>query len=271
MACFLRVATQFILVLVAGTQGWGDAVTISPPAESGRVVDLTGLLTESDKGALTEIARGANDEIRSPIYVVLVNSMSEYGGNHKDIQRFSRSLFESWGANPDFEKRAHWRDGILLVVARRDRKARIALGANWGGRYDELCQGIMQDELVPKFRSGDYRGGVFAGVRSLAAMAQGEMSPGQTRYGQLMVILIVFFGTQILLYVFVRHAGRLIRSASTQDAVTGLEYDDQVSRRRDLDDYQWNSDSGLTSGSSSSWSDFGSGDYGGGGGASGSW
>jgi len=74
--------------------------------------------------------------------------------------------------------RAGRNDGILLFVARDDRKVRIEVGYGLEGSLpDALCGRIVRGEIVPRFRSGDYSGGVAAGVDAVLAALNGTYSP----------------------------------------------------------------------------------------------
>ena len=60
-------------------------------------------------------------------------------------------------------------DGVLLLVARQDRKARIELGAGYGKSRDADAARIMERSILPHFRDDDYGEGITEGVRAIAA------------------------------------------------------------------------------------------------------
>ncbi|HEX4048660.1 MAG TPA: TPM domain-containing protein, partial [Elusimicrobiota bacterium] len=69
-------------------------------------------------------------------------------------------------------------DGILLLVARDDHKVRIEVGYGLEGDLpDVLCGRIIRDAMVPRFRTGDYAGGVTAGVNAVIGVLAGTFSP----------------------------------------------------------------------------------------------
>jgi uncharacterized protein len=69
-------------------------------------------------------------------------------------------------------------DGILILVARDDRKVRIEVGYGLEGTLpDVLCGRIIRDELTPRFRGGDYAGGIKAAVDAVIAVLDGTYSP----------------------------------------------------------------------------------------------
>jgi uncharacterized membrane protein YgcG len=69
----------------------------------------------------------------------------------------------------------------ITRVSKNDRKARIELGTGWGREKDDLCRRIMDEYIVPKFKEGDFSGGIVLGVESLAKMAQGLQLPMRPR------------------------------------------------------------------------------------------
>ena len=90
-------------------------------------------------------------------------------------------LFDQWGIGHEKLGDTTWNTGILLLVSKGDRKARIELGAGWGREQDQLCRQIMDEYIVPKFKEGNFSGGIVLGVESLAKMAQGLKLPTRPR------------------------------------------------------------------------------------------
>ena len=90
--------------------------------------------------------------------------MAEYGGGGMRIETFARLLFDQWQVGIAKLGGQNWNTGILLLVSVGDRKARIELGAGWGREKDHLCQQIMDERMIPRFKQGDFSGGISAGV-----------------------------------------------------------------------------------------------------------
>jgi uncharacterized protein len=98
------------------------------------------------------------------IIVVTIHSIKDFEGTPNDtIEEFATALFNRYGIG-----NLPANDGVLLLVAVGDRKARIELGATYGHERDEDAQRIMDGIIVPKFRDADYAGGVTEGVKALA-------------------------------------------------------------------------------------------------------
>ena len=105
--------------------------------------------------------------------------MAKYGGAGMRIETFATLLFNQWGIGHEKINGQDWNTGILLLVSKDDRKARIELGAGWRRDKDELSRQIMEYQIIPHFKDGDYSGGILAGVESLDKMARGLTLPGR--------------------------------------------------------------------------------------------
>ena len=149
----------------------------APPAEDYPTADYAELLDEAQEKELHQVQLASYHEQNTPIVVVTINSMREYGPKDWSIERFGYTWFNKWqigkrGAEGELINR-----GILLLVSVGDRKARIELGADWGRDWDRHCSVIMNTRIVPRFKKGDFAGGIEAGVQALAEMA--GTPPGQ--------------------------------------------------------------------------------------------
>jgi uncharacterized protein len=97
------------------------------------------------------------------------------------IEAFAMLLFNQWEIGHATLGGQDWNTGILLLVSKRDRKARIELGAGWGHDKDALCRQIMDDLIIPEFKRGEFAKGIVAGVGALDKMARGKALPRRRR------------------------------------------------------------------------------------------
>jgi uncharacterized protein len=141
------------------------------------VVDRANLLTPTDKKQIQEICDKLLTDKATPIIVVTINSMADHGGAGMRIESFATLLFDQWGIGLAELNGQSWNTGIMLLVSKDDRKARIELGRYWRRDQDALAQKIMNEQIVPRFKQGDFSGGILAGVESLDKMARGLELP----------------------------------------------------------------------------------------------
>lgn len=142
------------------------------PPDHNFIYDEVKLLDHNTQSAIGQIQKIAFEEHDTPIVVVVIESLRSYGWNG-DIEKFSERWFNTWGIGAEGSNK-----GILLLVAVRDRQARIELGADWEHRWDRHTQIIMERKILPLFKDNDYASGIILGVTELAKMATHD--PGST-------------------------------------------------------------------------------------------
>lgn len=137
----------------------------------GFVVDKANMLSSSTRSQIDRISASAKRDVQAPIVVVTIASLSSMNAGAMSIESYATQLFDHW----QIGARA-LNHGILLLVSRSDRKARIELGAGWGHSKDAESSAIMSGRIIPRFKSGDYDGGILAGVNALDGLARGQTS-----------------------------------------------------------------------------------------------
>ena len=94
---------------------------------------------------------------------MVIVTVSTLGG--RDVADFTRDLANSWGIG----RKGH-NDGVVLLVAPNERKVRIAVGYGLEKALpNALCQKIIDEQMLPRFREGDLPAGIEAGSRALIA------------------------------------------------------------------------------------------------------
>ena len=165
------------LALVAALACGSAAQNIPPmPQDSKFVQDYARLLDAATMNAIGEVQRTAFEQHDTPIVVVTVRSMADYGARGMTIENFASRWFNQWQIGKKMPDGTLSNKGMLLLVSPGDRRARIELGADWGRSFDAHAQRIMNDAIVPRFRGGDFRAGILAGVQELGKMA--AIGPG---------------------------------------------------------------------------------------------
>ncbi len=141
---------------------------VAVPPLSGRVVDQTGTLRSDDVASLTQTLK--NFEVRkgSQIAVLIVPTT-----DGEAIEQFSLRVAEAWKIG---RKRVD--DGALLVIAKDDRHLRIEVGYGIEGALtDATTKRIIDEDITPKFKAGDFAGGISAGVERMIKVIDGEKLP----------------------------------------------------------------------------------------------
>src|ERR1700749_4770505 len=166
----MRVMNAIRASLVALLLCWAFTAfaQVAVPPLTGRVVDQTGTLSSDDIASLTK--KLGNFEIikGSQIAVLIVPTTAP-----EDIEQYSIRVAEAWKIG-----RKKVDDGAILLVAKDDRKLRIEVGYGLEGALTDVTAKRIIDEIItPKFRSGDFAGGISDGVIRILRVIDGEPLP----------------------------------------------------------------------------------------------
>ena len=142
------------------------------PALTGRVVDGAGLLSPEDRDALTSELKALEDRSSDQLVVVTLPSLQGY-----PIEDFGYQLGRHWGIG-----KAELNNGVLLIVAPNERKVRIEVGYGLEPILtDALTRIIIENGILPRFRAGDYPGGIKDGVRDITLALTGDAAELEAR------------------------------------------------------------------------------------------
>jgi uncharacterized protein len=213
--------------LVALLLCWAFAAfaDVAVPPLTGRVVDQTGTLSGSDVASLQQTLMAFEQRKGSQVAVLIVPSTGP-----ETIEQYSLRVAETWKIG-----RKKIDDGALLVVAKDDRKLRIEVGYGLEGALTDVTAKRIIDEIItPRFRSGDFAGGISAGIAGIIGVIDGEKLPApvsarepkQSRDPSLLSFLnplnpFTIFGVLVVGTAMRKTAGRLIGSALT-GGIAGL-------------------------------------------------
>ena len=173
MKLLTRIST-FVVVACFAANLFGQMKFPKTPKPGQLVQDYAGIISDEDNKAIREIQFKTFEQFDTPIVVVTISSKAEFKAEGEGIERVAHELFDRWQIGKRIEDGKLINQGILLLVSVGDRKARIELGADWGHRWDNRCDEIMQRSIVKRFKKGDYSGGILEGVKKLAAMAESD-------------------------------------------------------------------------------------------------
>ena len=199
-----RLLITWVSILALLIPSWAFAITFpdKPPPENYHV-DEAGLINAEAAAKIDEAAAALLAEERIPLYVVTIPSLSAHDAVTLSIEAYAYELFNEWGIG--------WQDrnyGILLLVSRDDRKARIELGADRGGNENYQAQRIMDELIVSSFKRGDFSTGIADGVRGLDAMARGLALPKPKTPWWFLPVILGGFVLMVVLIVNLFRTGR---------------------------------------------------------------
>ncbi len=138
------------------------------PALTGHVVDTTGLLDASQQAALEAKLDALEKSKGSQVVVLIVPTVQP-----EDISSYANRVGNAWKIG-----RKNVGDGVLFVVAFKDRQMRIEVAKTLEGAIPDLAaKQIITNAVTPRFKAGDYAGGISAGVDQLSARIKGEALP----------------------------------------------------------------------------------------------
>ncbi|HCY16593.1 MAG: hypothetical protein A2Z93_14615 [Curvibacter sp. GWA2_64_110] len=157
------------LLLFVCLAGAAFAQSLLPvPALTARVMDHTGTLSTAQLGQLEDKLAAFEQAQGSQIVILLVPSTQP-----EDIAAYANRVFNTWKPG-----RAGLGDGLLIVVAKQDRKIRIEVARALEGAIPDLAaKQVIDDVLTPHFRQGDFAGGLDQATDRLIALIRGEGLP----------------------------------------------------------------------------------------------
>jgi len=158
-----RFAATMSIALLAMFAMLFSAFAADLPALTGRVVDNAGIIDAVTEAALTQ--KLANFEIKGSdqIVVATINSL-----DGEEIEPYANRLFNFWQLG-----QAGKNNGVLLLVAKNDRKMRIEVGYGLEGALtNQHATRIIEDDMVPAFRAGDFSGGISKAVDDMITVIE---------------------------------------------------------------------------------------------------
>src|SRR6202000_61463 len=164
---------RFIAVLIAFLFSALPAMAAPTfPALTGGVVDDAHILSDQTKSSLDQELAGLEAKTSRQLVVVTLPSLQGY-----EISDYGYQLGRAWGIG-----QAKLNNGILLIVAPTEHKVRIEVGYGLEPiMTDAFSSVIIQTQILPKFRAGDFNGGVEAGADALIQQLSLETSEAEKR------------------------------------------------------------------------------------------
>src|SRR5271155_2728045 len=200
MAAGLAAALLFSLAAIA--------FALDLPPLTGRVVDQANVMTPQSRTELEAKLKGLEDKSSIQLVVATVKSLQG-----SDIETYANQLARFWKLGE-----AKKNNGVLLLVAPNEHKVRIEVGYGLEGTLtDALSSVIISSAIIPRFKTGDYSGGIERGVDGIISVLSGDTADWQPKPNVRtedasstfdMLVPILFFVIMIfIIWYLVRHAG----------------------------------------------------------------
>jgi len=144
------------------------AAALNVPFLSGRVTDNAEVLNDGTRRSITERLKAHEDRTGDQIAVLTVPSLEG-----ESIEEYAVKVFESWKLGKKGKD-----NGVLVIVAPKDRRMRIEVGYGLEGTLTDLAAGrIVRNVMTPRFKAGDYNGGIDAGVQAILDLLEKGEAP----------------------------------------------------------------------------------------------
>jgi uncharacterized protein len=185
-----RIFLFIILLIPVFGAAQTSVVPKKPPASEGLVLDQTKTLTAEQESALEQKVIAYDQSTSNQIAIVLIPSL-----NGNSIEDVALDILRGWGVGGQADKD----NGIVILVAKNDRKMRIEVGYGLEGAVtDYAASSIIDNNLRPNFREGNYYRGLTEAVDEIIKAAEGRYTApegygkGKGLSGWKIFLIIVF-------------------------------------------------------------------------------
>jgi uncharacterized protein len=205
----IRAAVLFFVAVAAWAQ-------VAVPPLTARVTDLTGTLTREQTAGLERMLQEFEARKGAQLAVLMVPT-----ARPEEIEQYALRVAEQWKIG-----RKKVDDGAILVVAKDDRALRIEVGYGLEGALnDATAARIIREVIVPRFREGDFYGGINAGLDRMMRVIDGEPLPEPSRSapggegGVMQLLPVLLIGALVVGGILRALLGRFLGAAATGGAV----------------------------------------------------
>ena len=207
-----------LLLLLLALPAWAQ---VAVPQLTARVTDLSGTLTKEQTASLEQRLQSFEARKGSQIALLMVPTTEP-----EAIEQYALRVAERWKIG-----RKNVDDGAILVVAKNDRALRIEVGYGLEGALnDATASRIIREAIAPRFREGDFYGGINAGVDRMIRVIDGEPLPEPASpspqvgggFGQSLPILLIL--ALVVGGLLRRVLGRTVGSVAAGGAVGAVAW-----------------------------------------------
>ena len=148
------------------------ALALDFPPLTGRVVDQANIMTAQSRTDLEAKLKELEDKSSIQLVVATVKSLQG-----SDVETYANGLFRSWKLGE-----AKKNNGALLLIAPAEHKVRIEVGYGLEGTLtDALSSVIISSAIIPRFKTGDFSGGIERGVDGIVSVLSGDTADWQPK------------------------------------------------------------------------------------------
>ena len=191
MNLYIMSSRLFLFILIYLFPLLLPAQNFPDPMRPARAVnDFAGLLSPEEQARLEQKLRNYNDSTSSALVVVTVNSLEGM-----DVAQYTTELAHRWGVG-----REDVDNGLVILVAEEEKQINISTGYGLEGAVpDALAKRIIEQEMKPRFRQGNFYGGLDAATDTIMKLASGEYTAedvgegGEVEGSPWLALLMVFF------------------------------------------------------------------------------
>ena len=212
---FLLAIVLFLQALLFANNAFAQNI-ITKPNPATLVTDVAGVLTPEQKQALEKKLVAIDDSSSNQIAVVIIPTLDGY-----PKEEYATKLFRDWGIG---NKKTN--NGVLLLVAINDRQIRIEVGYGLEGAIPDITAlNIIDNDIKPAFKAGNYYEGINKATDNIAKAAVGEYKVAKAKKskskgsGGFLIILIIIF---LILRSGRGGGGSNIGGSGFSDVATGL-------------------------------------------------
>ena len=164
----LKVSAFLLCLILFLVSSFAQAALIEIPELKSRITDLTQTLSQPQQAALEAKLAAFEQKKGSQIALLIVPTTQP-----EDIAQYSIRVADAWKLG-----RKKVDDGLLILIATEDRKMRIEVGYGLEGPIPDLtAKRVINEVIAPKFKQGDFYGGLDSGVDRLIGLIEGEPLP----------------------------------------------------------------------------------------------
>jgi len=205
---------QWVLLVLSWIALPAFSAPMAIPALTSPVTDLTQTLSPQSQQSLAQKLNQLSKEKGSQIAVLIVDTTQP-----EDIAQFGIRVAEAWKIGRDKQD-----DGVIIIVAKADRKMRIEVGYGLEGAIPDLtAKRVISETMAPRFRQGDFEGGLNAAIDQLTALIAGEALPapqkkssqggGLLEWLPILMFVAIFTG-MVLRSIFGTYAGSALNGGA---------------------------------------------------------